>query len=293
MPIVNHNITATGSGSDTTSELERYGAVQQIIDGIFSDIISVLSADGFTRVDQNTLEYGQNTLNYLYRETYKLGDNDKKYLIVELSNLSNLGKGGAAYDTMSISLLIVDQIAASGGSGVDATYSNRVNIIATSNTSNTVVDNVTTYYCDISLSAYLLNVKNESLSLYTIAKDTAKTNLFNSVGWCTVNDNEYLAWQSGGNSTLQGGIALEDANGAIKYTNSIMIATNTGTSDTGYILTLPVYLSDTFSATAVIYKDLKLENTLQTTNNACSYGGIYKIGGVDYFAISNNFLIKL
>lgn len=72
-----------------------------------------------------------------------------------------------------------------------------------------------------------------------------------------------------------------------------MIATNTGTSDTGYILTLPVYLSDTFSATAVIYKDLKLENTLQTTNNACSYGGIYKIGGVDYFAIANNFLIKL
>lgn len=292
MPIVNHNIKATGSGSDTTSELARYRAVQQIIDGIFSDINSVLSADGFTRVDQNTLEYGQSTVNYLYRETYKLGDNDKKYLIVELSSLSNLGKGGDSSNNMTIGLLIADQIVASGGSAVGATFSNgRVNILATSNTSSTVVDKVTTYYCDISFSGYLLNVKNESLSLYTIAKDTAKTNLFNSIGWCTVSDNEYLAWPSGSNS--QGGKTLEDVEGNIKYTNSIMIATNTGTSDTGYILTLPVYLSDTFSATAVIYKDLKLENALQTTNNACSYGSIYKIGGVDYFAIANNFLIKL
>ena len=291
MPIVNHNIKATGSGSDTTIELARYRAVQQIIDGIFSDINSVLSADGFTRVDQNTLEYGQSTVNYLYRETYKLGDNDKKYLIVGLSNLSNLGKGGDAYDTMSISLLIADQIVVSGGSTIDATFTSIVRIPAESSRSNADVNKVRTYYCDISLSAYLLNVKNESLSLYAIAKDTAKTSLFNSIGWCTVNDNEYLAWPSGSNST--GGKTLEDANGAIKYTNSIMIATNTGTSDTGYILTLPVYLSDTFSATAVIYKDLKLENTLQTTNNACSYGGIYKIGGVDYFAIANNFLIKL
>lgn len=291
MPIVNHNITATGSGSDTTSDLARYGAVQQIIDGIFSDINSVLSADGFTRVDQNTVEYGQSTVKYLYRETYKLGDNDKKYLIVELSDLSNLGKGGDSNNNITIGLLIADQIAASGGSAIGATYSNKVHIIATSNTSSTVVDKVTTYYCDISFSGYLLNVKNESLSLYTIANNTAKTNLFNSVGWCTVSDNEYLAWPSGTNA--QGGKTLEDADGAIKYTNSIMIATNTGTSDTGYILTLPVYLSDTFSATAVIYKDLKLENALQTTNNACNYGGIYKIGGVDYFAIANNFLIKL
>lgn len=291
MPIVNHNIAATGSGSDTTSELARYRAVQQIIDGIFSDINSILSADGFTRVDQNTVEYGQSTANYLYRETYKLGDNDKKYLIVELSNLSNLGKGGDSNNNMAIGLLIADQIVASGSSAVGVTFGNRVNIIATSNMSNAVVNKVTTYYCDISFSGYLLNVKNESLSLYTIAKDTAKTSLFNSIGWCTVNNNEYLAWPNGSNST--GGKTLEDANGAIKYTNSIMIATNTGTSDTGYILTLPVYLSDTFSATALIYKDLKLENTLQTTNNACSYGGIYKIGGVDYFAIANNFLIKL
>ena len=291
MPIVNHNIAATGSGSDTTSELARYRAVRQIIDGIFSDINSILSADGFTRVDQNTVEYGQSTANYLYRETYKLGDNDKKYLIVELSNLSNLGKGGDSNNNIAIGLLIADQIVASGSSAVGVTFGNRVNIIATSNMSNAVVNKVTTYYCDISFSGYLLNVKNESLSLYTIAKDTAKTSLFNSIGWCTVNNNEYLAWPNGSNST--GGKTLEDANGAIKYTNSIMIATNTGTSDTGYILTLPVYLSDTFSATAVIYKDLKLENTLQTTNNACSYGGIYKIGGVDYFAIANNFLIKL
>lgn len=292
MPITNYQITATGRGSSVTnSEMARYEAVQQIIDGIFSDINSVLSADGFTRVDQNTVEYGQSTVNYLYRETYKLGDNDKKYLIVELSNLSNLGKGGDSANNVAIGLLIADQIVASGGNIVVATFINRINIIATSNTSNAVVNKVTTYYCDISFSGYLLNVKNESLSLYTIAKDTAKTSLFNSIGWCTVNNNEYLAWPSGSNST--GGKTLEDANGAIKYTNSIMIATNTGTSDTGYILTLPVYLSDTFSATAVIYKDLKLENTLQTTNNACSYGGIYKIGGVDYFAIANNFLIKL
>lgn len=291
MPITNHQITATGHNSDTDSETARHGATQQIINGVFSDINSVLSADGFTRVDQNTIAFEQSTVNYFYRETYKLGDNDKKYLIVELSNLSNLGKGGTAYDTITIALLIVNQIVTSGSSTINATFTSGVKIPAESNRSSADVNKVRTYYYDISLSAYLLNVKNESLSLYAIANNTAKTNLLNSVGWCTVNDNEYLAWPSG--SGLAGGKTLEDSDGAIKYTNSIMIATNTGTSDTGYILTLPVYLSDTFSATAVIYKDLKLENALQTTNNACSYGSIYKIGGVDYFAIANNFLIKL
>ena len=259
MPITNHQITATGHSSGSDGEKARYRAVQQIIDGIFSDINSVLSADGFTRVDQNTVEYGQSTLNYLYRETYKLGDNDKKYLIVELSGLSNLGKGGNSNNNISIGLLIASQIVASGGSGISATFANRVNIIATSNDSSATVDKVTTYYYDISFSGYLLNIKNESLSLYAISGSTSGTNLYGSVGRCTVNNKEYMAW-SGGNGTTQGGITLEDANGAIKYTNSIMIATNTGTSDTGYILTLPVYLSDTFSVTAVIYKDLKLEN---------------------------------
>lgn len=291
MPIVNHNITATGSGSDTTSDLARYSACAQIIEGIFSGINAVLSADGFTRVDKNTTAYDNNTASYIYRETYQLGDNDKKYLAVNLYGMASLGRGGTN-NNIGISFTIVDQITPSSSQSVSPTYTKATTITATSNTSNAFVDKVLTYYCDISFSGYLLNVKNESLSLYTIAGSTSGTNLYGSVGRCTVNNKEYMAW-SGGNSTLQGGITLEDADGAIKYTNSIMIATNTGTSDTGYILTLPVYLSDTFLATAVIYKDLKLENTLQTTNNACSYGGIYKIGGVDYFAIANNFLIKL
>lgn len=291
MPIFNHNITATGSGSDTTSDLARYRAVQQIIEGIFSGINAVLSADGFTRVDENTTAYDNNTTSYTYRETYQLGDNDKKYLAVNLYGTARLGTGGTN-NNIGISFTIVDQITPSSSQSVSPTYAKATTITVTSNTSNAFVDKVLTYYYDISFSGYLLNIKNESLSLYTIAGSTSGTNLYGSVGRCTVNNKEYMAW-SGGNGVLQGGIALEDADGAIKYTNSIMIATNTGTSDTGYILTLPVYLSDTFSATAVIYKDLKLENTLQTTNNACSYGGIYKIGGVDYFAIANNFLIKL
>ena len=291
MPIVNHNIAATGSGSDTTSDLARYSACAQIIEGIFSGINAVLSADGFTRVDKNTTAYGNNTTSYIYRETYQLGDNDKKYLAVNLYGMARLGTGGTN-NNIGISFTIVDQITPSSSQVVSPTYTKATTITATSNTSNATVDEVTTYYYDISFSGYLLNIKNESLSLYTIAANTSGTNLYGSVGRCTVNNKEYLAWNDWNNSS-QGGIALEDADGAIKYTNSIMIATNTGTSDTGYILTLPVYLSDTFSATAVIYKDLKLENTLQTTNNACSYGGIYKIGGVDYFAIANNFLIKL
>ena len=73
MPIVNHNITATGSGSDTASELARCSACAQIIEGIFSGINAVLSADGFTRVDKNTTAYGNNTTSYIYRETYQLG----------------------------------------------------------------------------------------------------------------------------------------------------------------------------------------------------------------------------
>lgn len=291
MPIFNHNITATGSGSDTTSELARYRAVQQIIDGIFSGINDVLSADGFTRVDENTTAYDNNTASYAYRETYQLGDNDKKYLAVNLYGMARLGTGGTS-NNIGISFNIVDQITPSSSQSVSSTYTKSTIITVTSNTSNAFVDKILTYYWDISFSGYLLNIKNESLSLYTIAGITSRTNLYDFVGRCTVNNKEYMAWR-GGNGTSQGGIALEDADGAIKYTNSIMIARNTGTSDIGYILTLPVYLSDTFSETAVIYKDLKLENTLQTTNNACSYGGIYKIGGVDYFAIANNFLIKL
>ena len=291
MPITNHQITATGSGSDTTNDLARYSACAQIIEGIFSGINAVLSADGFTRVDENTTAYDNNTASYTYRETYQLGDNDKKYLTVNLYGMTRLG-GGGTNNNISISFTIVDQITPSSSQNASPTYTKATTITATSNSSSAFVDKVLTYYYDISFSGYLLNIKNESLSLYAIAGSTSRTNLYGSVGRCTVNNKEYLAWNAG-NNNIQGGITLEDADGAIKYTNSIMIATNTGTSDTGYILTLPVYLSDTFSVTAVIYKDLKLENTLQTTDNACSCGGIYKIGGVDYFAIANNFLIKL
>ena len=58
-------------------------------------------------------------------------------------------------------------------------------------------------------------------------------------------------------------------------------------------MTLPIYLSNGNTDTSQIYKDLKFENALQTTDNSCSYGGVYNIGGVDYFAIGNNFLLKM
>ena len=291
MSITSNLIMASGSGSSSTNEdMARQKAGKAIVDGIFSSIHKILAED-FTRVDENNVSFDVST-SYKYRETYQIGENDKKYLLVQVAPSCTLGRGGTS-DDITISLYIRDKIEPTSTDNISGgiQYNQYMTARCTSTLTNSTVDKVTTYYSDIGFSCYLLNVKNESLSLYTISSGTNKSELVYSCGKCIINDTDYVAYTTGNSSSSA--LTLADSEGVIRYTASNIIATHTGTDDTDFILTLPVYLANGSTAFSLIYKDLKLENVLQCPNVSCSYGGIYKIGGVDYFAIANNFLIKL
>ena len=290
MPITSNLIMASGSGSDSTLNLARQAAGQKIIYGIFSSIHKILS-ENFTRIDENTVSFDVSTA-YRYRESYKLEENNKKYLVVQVSPSVNLGTGGTS-DDISIAFYITNNIEPTSTTNISGTilYNQIITVRATSTYTTSTVDNVTIYYSDIGFSCYMLNVKNESLSLYNISSGTNKAEMINSCGKCTINDTDYVAYTTGGTSSKA--LTLADSEGVIRYTSSIIIAAHTGTDDTDFILTLPVYLSSGNTAVSLIYKDLKLENVLQCPNASCSYGGVYKIGGFDYFALGNNFLVKI
>ena len=136
----------------------------------------------------------------------------------------------------------------------------------------------------------MLNLYNDNISLYRMSNSSVKSNLLLSIGKCIINDNDYIVRSSG---NMNSNWILWDNNGVKLYTASKIIASHSGIDDTDLILTLPIYLTNSSDVTSIIYKDLKIENTLQTTNNACSYGSTYKIDDVEYFALSNNILVKL
>ena len=136
----------------------------------------------------------------------------------------------------------------------------------------------------------MVNLYNDNISLYRMSNSSAKSNLISSIGKCIINDNDYIVYSY---NNMSSHWILWDNNGVKLYTASKIIANHSGIDDTDLILTLPIYLTNSSDVTSIIYKDLKIENTLQTTNNACSAGSTYKIDDVEYFALTNNILVKL
>ena len=283
MAIINHALVAEGRFSGGNYKVD---AMKSVIAQLFSSFYNVLSQD-YTRVDTNTLDYDGKT-NYYFRETYKIATHSSKYLVVQINILPNITPN--SNNTLAVNFYITQEIASSSTSQtispiaeIYTSVEPKIDIIQSTE------NNITTW--EVNILFNLLQFKNESVSIYCLGGAvTTKTQFLQSIGKCTINDEDYLLnTYSNATNTY---FILYNKDGDRYYTYSFLIATSTGTGSTDSILTLPIYLSNGNVVNSQVY-NLKLENALQCPNNACSYGGIYNIGGVDYFAIGNNFLLKM
>lgn len=281
MAITNIPIMGIGNGTGSSQSEARLEAVNEMIDSIFANVNTMLSSH-FTRVATNTTKF-DGSKNYNYRESYKFNANSNKYLIVEFKIQSTIGNG-TNYNNIPLHFKLCDGTAETSTSMITSIFDVSIEQVVTISQSN--ADGV--YFYNISITFPCITFDNENVYLMACGND--KQSLAKNIGIITINNKDYIAYTSNNTSKT---FTLYDENGVIYYTNSTIIAGSNGTGDSGYIMTLPIYLSNGNTATSQIYKDLKFENALQTTNNSCSYGGIYNIGGVDYFAIGNNFLLKM
>ena len=291
MPIFNHQILITTEATSHTSYDDASQQIGQVmVNEFFEKVNQILTADGFTRVDKNTLNYSSTQQNY-YRETYKYGDNASRYLIVEY--VPSFGIGYPHTDVDS-NFYISSEIKKSSSSGTSGEFYSNVKTYVVANRHDSVSDEgVYSYYINITWGVYLSGIKNDTICLYQFTSNTNKSSLDLLCGMYFVNDNVYIVYKYTGTSSSSACFVVTGNDGAKLFTASRYLANKAGTDDTGYILILPIYLCASDDIDAMIYKDLKLENALQTTDAACEFGAVYKIGGVDYFAIANNFLIKL
>lgn len=281
MAITNIPIMGIGNGTGSSQSEARLEAVNEMIDSIFANVNTMLSSH-FTRVTTNTTKFDDSTT-YNYRESYKFNSNSNKYLIVEFNVSNNFGNG-LSYNTIALYFKLCDGTARTSTSTITSIFDVKTEQTVTISPSNS--DGV--YFYNINITFTCITFDNENVYLLACGND--KQSLIKNIGIITINNKDYIACTIGNSSKL---FTLYDENGVIYYTSSIIISGHNGTDDSGYIMTLPIYLSNGNTATSQIYKDLKFENALQTTNNSCSYGGVYNIGGVDYFAIGNNFLLKM
>ena len=283
MAIINHALVARGRFSGSNYKVD---AMKSVIAQLFSSFYSVLSQD-YTRVDTNTLDYDGKT-NYYFRETYKISTHSNKYLVVQINILPNIAP--SSNNALTVNFYIAQEIVSSSTSQtvspvakIDTSAAPKIDIIQSTE------NNITTW--EVNILFNLLQFKNESVSIYCLGGAvTTKTQFLQSMGKCTINDEDYLLHTYSNATNMY--FILYNKDGDRYYTYSFLIATSTGTVSADSILTLPIYLSNGNVVNSQVY-NLKLENALQCPNNACSYGGIYNIGGVDYFAIGNNFLLKM
>lgn len=290
MPIFNHQILIT---TETVSHTSYDDASQQIgqvmVNEFFEKVNQILTADGFTRVNKNTLNYSSTQQNY-YRETYKYGDNASRYLIVEYTPSFHIGY---IYNDVYSSFYISSEIEKSSSANTSKEFAVQIRTDVIAERHDSVSDKgVESYYINITWGVYLSGIKNDTICLYQFTSNTNKSSLDLLCGIFSINDNVYITYKYSASPTGVSFVVTGN-DGAKLFTASRYLASKAGTDDTGYVLTLPIYLCASDDIDAMIYKDLKLENALQTTDAACEFGAVYKIGGVDYFAIANNFLIKL
>lgn len=286
MPIITNAFTAYGYSYGTDANTVRKEAIEGMINMFFDKMHDILSKD-FKRVDENILEFTMNNISYRYRESYAVPNEDNKYIVIEITNQNaGIGQGNDSNDRIVITMYLSDSIVKSS----NTTFSNLAEYSVTLQGTSTFTNNDGVYKCNIAISGFMLNLYNDNISLYRMSNSSAKSNLILSIGKCIINDNDYIVYSY---NSVSSHWILWDNNGVKLYTASKIIASHSGIDDTDLILTLPIYLTNSSDATSIIYKDLKIENTLQTTNNACSYGSTYKIDDVEYFALTNNILVKL
>lgn len=293
MPIVNHQLIAHGqANSDVSLNVARFTALNEIAEGLFEEIYKVMTKDGFTRVYKNSLNITGN-YNYYLREYYQIENNSNIYIVFEIViNSSNYEVSNNSHNSIILGIGTYNRISESSTTNI--IYLTLFNKACT--TSGMSIGTNGLYKYQISIVYNLLHLFNDSISVYIPSGSEVNKKLFieKFCGKCKINDKLYIVRSYNG-SNQDRMIMLIDENNNIYYTSSCILRQHRGIVDIDHILTLPMYLTtdSSMNGTNPILLDMKLENTLQTSNNSCAYGSTYKIDGEDYFAVSDNFLVKL
>lgn len=292
MPITSALISSSNTATDNTSyDSALAKAWNTVINDTFSQINDVLSKV-FVRVDENTESFVKSSGIMYFRESYALDKLTDKYLVVQL----NVPLDSASGTTdMIVCFYLTSQIVSTSLNTI--TGLKQTNASAKlQRTSDYILhdDESYTYIWTVALRFYVTELKNDYVSLYTPNSNTSPGYLCTSgaIGKAIINDTGY--WMA--LMDLNGGLCVFDKQVQCWIAKKMLLSYSGGAGE-GCIPTIPAYFANATensnNSNTIIYNNMPLKDALITDGSKTPYGAIYKVGGVDYFALWSKILIKL
>ena len=293
MPITSTLISSSNTTTDNTSyDLALAKAWNAVINDVFSQIHDVLSKV-FVRVDENAESFVKSSGTMFFRESYALDKLTDKYLVVQLNVPPNPAVGTT---DMTVCFIFTSQIVPTSLKSVSGLK--LINALAKlQHTSGSILhdDNSYTYISTVALRFYVTELKNDYVSLYAPNPNTSHGYLCTSgaIGKAIINDTVY--WMALMNPS--GDLCVFDKQGVQCWIAKKLLLSYSGGAGEGCILTIPAYFANATENSnnnnTIIYNNMPLKDALITDGSKTPYGAIYKVGGVDYFALWSKILIKL
>lgn len=294
MPITSTLISSSNTATDNTSyDLALAKAWNAVINDVFSQIHDVLSKV-FVRVDENAESFVKSRGTMFFRESYALDKLTDKYLVVQLN--VPLSAPAAGTTDMTVCFSLTSQIVPTSLKSVSGLK--LINALAKlQHTPDDILhdDNSHTYISTVALRFYVTELKNDYVSLYAPNPNTSPGYLCTSgaIGKAIINDTGY--WMA--LMDLSGGLCVFDKQGVQCLIAKKLLLSYSGGAGEGCILTIPAYFADATensnNTNTIIYNNMPLKDALITDGSKTPTGAIYKVGGVDYFALWSKILIKL
>lgn len=293
MPITSTLISSSNTTTDNTSyDSALAKAWNTVINDTFSQINDVLSKV-FVRVDENTESFVKSSGIMYFRESYALDKLTDKYLVVQL----NVPLDSASGTTdMIVCFYLTSQIVSTSLNTIAGLKQTNASA-KLQRTSDYILhdDKSYTYIGTVALRFYVTELKNDYVSLYTPNPNTSPGYLCTSgtIGKAIINDTGY--WMA--LMDLNGGLCVFDKQGVQCWIAKKMLLSYSGGAGEGCIPTIPAFFANATehsnNSNTIIYNNMPLKDALITDGSKTPYGAIYKVGGVDYFALWSKILIKL
>lgn len=292
MPITSTLISSSNTATDNTSyDSALAKAWNTVINDTFSQINDVLSKV-FVRVDENTESFVKSSGIMYFRESYALDKLTDKYLVVQL----NVPLDSASGTTdMIVYFCLTSQIVSTSLNSITGLKLTNASA-KLQRTSDYILhdDESYTYIWTVALRFYVTELKNDYVSLYTPNSNTSPGYLCTSgaIGKAIINDTGY--WMA--LMDLNGGLCVFDKQVQCWIAKKMLLSYSGGAGE-GCIPTIPAYFANATensnNSNTIIYNNMPLKDALITDGSKTPYGAIYKVGGVDYFALWSKILIKL
>lgn len=294
MPITSTLISSSHTGTALDEDEAWRKAWDAVISDIFAQIHDVLSKD-FKRVNINSSSISMGSGARFFRESYALGELDNKYLVVQLSVPLTENAG---VTTMVVKFMLNSQIIETSdydASGLKDTSTTAKLQKVYNDIRND--DGSYTYNRIITLSFYEIKLQNDYITLHRPNNNSTVTSMCTEgvIGKVKINDIEH--WSALFDSI--GNLCVYDDSDTQYWLAKKMFERYAGSVNAdGYIPTISAYFANSSEhesnvSNAIIYSNMPLKDALITDGSKTPYGAIYKVGGVDYFALWSKILIKL